>query len=179
MALVSLRGYAKHRGVTLRAVQKAIQSGRIRTTPEGQIDPAQADADWERNTGPRAGASIAFPSPPPRPPAQPSAVEPPRAELGSAGALDYARARAIHENYRARLAKLEYEEKLRKLINSDEVAVAAFNRFRGLRDRVMNIPDQLAAVLAAESDPRRIHEVLTTAIRKALLDFADAVTPNG
>ncbi|MBM3746497.1 MAG: hypothetical protein FJW34_11925 [Acidobacteria bacterium] len=179
MALVSLRGYAKHRGVTLRAVQKAIQSGRIRTTPAGQIDTGQADADWERNTGPRAGSSIAFPSPPPRRPAPPPAVEPPRAELGGAGTLDYARARAVHEHYKARKAKLEYEEKLGKLLSRDEVTVAAFNRYRGLRDRALNLPDQLAPVLAAESDLRRVHEILTTALRKLLLDFADAATPNG
>jgi hypothetical protein len=174
MALVSLRAYAKHRGVSLRAVQKAIQSGRIRPTPEGKLDPAQADADWERNTGPRAGRSIAVPSPPPRPPAQPSAAEPPRAELGGAGVLDYARARAIHEHYKARKAKLEYEEKLGKLLSRDEVTVAAFNRFRTFRDGMLNIPDRVAAQLAAETDPAKVHEVLRTEIRKALLEFADS-----
>jgi len=174
MALVSLRAYAKHRGVTLRAVQKAIQSGRIRTTPEGQIDPAQADADWERNTGPRAGASIAFPSPPPRSPVPSLAAEPPRAELGAAGSLDYARARAIHEHYKARKAKLDYEERLGKLLSRDEVTVAAFNRFRTFRDGMLNIPDRVAAQLAAESDPGKVHEVLRTEIRKALLEFADS-----
>ena len=34
MELVSLRGYARHRGVSLGAVQKTIASGRIRTTTE-------------------------------------------------------------------------------------------------------------------------------------------------
>mgnify|MGYP001039313779 CR=1 FL=1 len=175
MALVSLRGYAKHRGVTLRAVQKAIQSGRIRPTPEGKLDPAQADADWERNTGPRAGVSIAFPSPPPRPAPPPQAVaEPPRAELGATGGLDYARARAVRENYLARLAKLEYEERLGKLLSRDEVTVAAFNRFRTFRDGVLNIPDRVSALLAAETDPAKVHEVLRTEIRKALLEFADS-----
>lgn len=173
MALVSLRAYAKHRGVSLRAVQKAIQSGRIQTTADGSIDTAQADADWERNTGPRAGRSIALPSPPPRPAAQPSAPEPPRAELGATGGLDYARARAVRENYLARLAKLEYEERLGKLLSRDEVTVAAFNRFRTFRDGMLNIPDRVAAVLAAETDPAKVHEVLRTEIRKALLEFAD------
>jgi hypothetical protein len=48
---LSLRKYALHRNVSLRAVQKAIASGRIQTTPDGKIDPASADALWERNLG--------------------------------------------------------------------------------------------------------------------------------
>jgi hypothetical protein len=38
---------------------------------------------------------------------------------------------------------------------------------------MLNIPDRVAAVLAAESDPTRVHEILATEIRKALLEFAD------
>src|ERR1051326_7764278 len=50
---VSLRAYARHRGVSLGAVQKAIKAGRIQKTSSGQIDVEAADAQWERNTAPR------------------------------------------------------------------------------------------------------------------------------
>ena len=174
MAVVSLRGYARHRGVSLKAVQKAIEAGRIQTTAEGKIDVEQADADWERNTAPRAGKTAQFQKPPAGRRTT-SVVVAPQARLDPAagGGLDYARARAVHENYRARLSKLDYEAKLGKLISRDEVEVAAFNRFRTLRDGMLNIPDRLAAVLAAETDPVKVHEVLNTEIRKALLDFSD------
>ena len=36
---MSLRAYARHRGVALSAVQKAIASGRIHPEPDGRIDP--------------------------------------------------------------------------------------------------------------------------------------------
>jgi len=170
MPVVSLRAYAKHRGVTLKAVQKAIQSGRIRTTSDGKIDVDRADADWVRNTGPRQ-ASIASSSPAPRRAQTPA--ESPRPEPAAAGPLDYARARAVRENYLARLAKIEFEERSGKLVSRDEVQVAAFNKFRTFRDGMLNIPDRVAAVLAAESDPVRVHEILATEIRKALLEFAD------
>jgi hypothetical protein len=52
--------------------------------------------------------------------------------------------------------------------------VASFNRFRQFRDGMLNMPDRLAAVLAAETNPRQVHELLTTEIRKALLEFSDA-----
>jgi len=38
----------------------------------------------------------------------------------------------------------------------------------------LNIPDRLAAVLAAETDPSRVHDALVTEIRKVLVEFADA-----
>ena len=40
---MSLRAYARHRGVALSAVQKAIATGRIHSEPDGRIDPAKAD----------------------------------------------------------------------------------------------------------------------------------------
>jgi hypothetical protein len=170
MEPVSLRGYARHRGVSLKAVQKAIQSGRIQTTPEGKVDVESADANWQRNTAPRPTA----------PPA-PSVVRPvhqvlgdaPKPDLSLTSGLEYSRARAVTETYRAKLAKMEFEERSEKLINRDEVQVSAYNKFRTFRDGMLNLPDRLAAVLAAESDPAKVHEILTTEIRKALLDYSD------
>src|ERR1700689_3343574 len=52
-APMSLRAYARHRGVSLRAVQKAIASGRISARADGLLDAATADANWARNTAPR------------------------------------------------------------------------------------------------------------------------------
>ena len=41
---LSIRAYARHRGVTDTAVHKAIRSGRIQALPDGTIDADQADA---------------------------------------------------------------------------------------------------------------------------------------
>lgn len=51
---LSIRSYAKHRGVSDKAVRKAIQSGRIAKAvlPDKSIDPALADRLWEANTDP-------------------------------------------------------------------------------------------------------------------------------
>jgi hypothetical protein len=181
---MTLRAYARHRGVSLRAVQKALKSGRISTREDGRLDAEASDANWARNTAPR-----------PQPPSTPAAAKPaktpaaahqsvhhnsdtPRREptepLKVESGLEYSKARAVRETYLARLAKIDFEERTAKLVSSDEVQVAAFNRFRQFRDGMLNIPDRLAAVLAAESQPRRVHELLTTEIRKALMEFGDA-----
>jgi hypothetical protein len=53
---VSLRAYARHRGVTLAAVQKARGTGRIPTLADGRIDPVAADTAWEAAAAARRAA---------------------------------------------------------------------------------------------------------------------------
>jgi len=52
-------------------------------------------------------------------------------------------------------------------VDADDVKVAAFNRARVVRDALLNIPERLAAVLAAETDEQRVHGMLTAEIRAA------------
>jgi hypothetical protein len=159
MAVLSQRAYARHRGMALSAVQKAISSGRISTLPDGRIDPDAADREWEANTKARP----------------PAVRRQPDDDQDAFGAAQYSKARAVREHYQARLAKIDYEERIGNLVSKDEVQVAAFNTHRVIRDAMLNIPDRVAAMLAAETDEAKCHEVLTTEIRKALNDFADAL----
>jgi len=53
---LSIRAYARHRGVSDAAVRKAIAAGRITPEGDGTVDPERADAEWVRNTeAPRTG----------------------------------------------------------------------------------------------------------------------------
>jgi hypothetical protein len=161
MATMSQRQYARHRGVALSAVQKAIKTGRIAKQPDGRIDPAAADVAWKQKTRTYVPAIT-------RPP------EPEHEEIGGFGAGQYTRARAVREHFQARLAKLEYEERVGKLVSKDEVQVAAFNKFRQFRDHILNIPDRVAAMVAAEAETAKCYEILATEIRRALNEFADS-----
>ena len=49
---VSLREYARIRGVRLNAVQTAVNSGRIHKTLDGKIDVEEANKEWFMNTDP-------------------------------------------------------------------------------------------------------------------------------
>jgi hypothetical protein len=160
MAIMSLRGYARHRGVVLSSVQKAIKSRRISVQPDGRIDSGKADIQWERNTEQHA------------PPVAQRGQE--EDDTSSFGGSQYTKARAVREHYTARLAKLEFEERTGKLVPKDEVQVAAFNKFRQFRDHMLNIPDRVAAMVAAESDAARCYEIIAIEIRKALNEFADS-----
>jgi hypothetical protein len=49
-----------------------------------------------------------------------------------------------------------------------DVKDAAFARARQIRDALLNIPDRISSILAAESDHDRTREILTSEIRQAL-----------
>lgn len=170
---LSIAAYARHRGVSHVAVLKAIKSGRIEKETDGTIDAVKADAAWSRNTNkaqqrPRRNEASA-PAP---------AVAPAEAHLGPPivnSGPSYAQSRAIKEAYHARLAKLSYEEKSGSLIKIDAVKVSWFNILRVMRDRVLNLPDRLAPVLAAETDPKKVRDLLEEDLRLILNDAADAI----
>ena len=105
----------------------------------------------------------------PSPPRRLSAPVAPDPALTGGGS--YLVAQGVREGFLARLAKIQYEEKLGKLINRDEVQVERFNTNRIIQDGVLNIADRVSAQLAAETDEKKVHE-----IRNALTGIADNLT---
>ena len=169
---LSITAYARHRGVSHVAVLKAIKAGRIEKEPDGTIDPAKADAAWERNTNQAQKRKATKSSEPTRRAADVDApVGPPIVNSGPS----FAQSRAVKEAYNARLAKLAYEEKSGALVKTDSVKVAWFNTLRVVRDRTLNLPDRLAPLLATETDPKTVRDLLEEELRIILNDAADAI----
>ena len=181
---MTITEYARHRGCQLQAVQYAIKAGRIQRSDEGKIDSDQADADWERNTmhsnaryGPKPPKKEGGPAPSHS--AKAKAAEA-AADLSSGERLatgpDYSKARAAKEIYEARLKKLDFEERLGNLVSRQEMELAAFNRFRVLRDACLNIPNRIASQIAAESDPAIVFQILEDEVRLVFDNFSEART---
>ncbi len=183
---LSIRAYAQHRGVSHTAVAKAIKAGRISVEPDGKIDPAKADAEWERNTLPSQNLNTGVPKPATKVATPPVSTPISTAPVSTrevqvpletrAAAPDYQTSRAIREAYAARLAKLEFEERTGKLLNADEVKVKHFNLARLLRDRIQQIPrkvaPQIVAAVVAQPDQRVVEDLLMEAIREALEELS-------
>lgn len=146
--------------------------------PDGRIDSDAADQEWEANTH-RRGPVI-------------GTRRQPEDDGDGFGAAQYTKARAVREHYQARLAKIEYEEKVGTLVSKDEVKIAQFNIDRQRRDAMLNLADRTCAAIAAEVkdillaagvlpekadaiDMSRIHEIMVTEIRKGLNDYADGL----
>ena len=73
------------------------------------------------------------------------------------------------------LRRLEFETKQGKLIEADVYRKTAANAFRAFRDSMLGIPDRVSTVVAAESDPKKVHLALKTEISRELEAAADAV----
>ena len=149
--LMSISAYARHRKVSLAAVQEALKKGRIHfTDTEGKwINPTQADRDWSQNT------------------------DLSKVREDNETAKGYANARAAREHYLARLAKLEFEEKSAKLIDADKVQREAFEIARRVRDHLLNIPDRISAELVGITDQSTMHTVLTRELNAALQELSN------
>ena len=111
---LSIRAYARHRGVSHVAVLNAAKAGRIPLEPDGTVDPTKADAAWQRSTEPDR-----------REPAQERLKPVAEAAVGSVretlreyglpsgGGLTFVQARTAHEIAKAHLARLRAQPGLR------------------------------------------------------------------
>lgn len=160
---LSIRAYAKHRGVTEAAVRKAISQGRISKDKNGKINPEKADNEWSKNTDPAQIKKI-------------TPAEKPDYSQNSApnnlSGPSYQQSRAIKEAYGAKLLRLQFEKESKKLISVDDVKVAAFNAARMTRDRILNIPDRVIPQLVGKTNIFEMKEILKTELVKALEELS-------
>jgi hypothetical protein len=171
---ISLRAYARLRGCSLTAVQKAISSKRITTLADGTIDPERANQEWAKNTF--AGQTIHKPSAASSdrlPPVHESAV-------GSGDPVTaYLRARAVKESFAARTAQLEYEERAGKLIPAVRASEYAATFSSIVKDGLMAMPDRISPMLAAVDDEKAIHRMLAAEVAAVLRKVSKSVADAG
>lgn len=139
MPQVSIREYARQRGVSHTAVQKAIKSGRLLQSVTGLgtkailIDVDLANEEWP------TGAKEVMQSAIEEVQAGPSApAREPQGELSKTSST-YAQSRAVREAYAARLAKLEFERRSGKLVEAAEVEKRWTDIASTVRTRVLGI----------------------------------------
>jgi hypothetical protein len=123
MQLITQAEYARHRGVSPQAVNKMVKSGRIPLT-NGRIDPAAADFAL-------------------------GTVRDEPVVTSDAGGLT--RARTDTETYRARIAQLDYEQRIGRVVAIDDVTRAMERCAEAMVRDLEQLParaDDLAAAFA-------------------------------
>jgi hypothetical protein len=188
---LSIRAYARHRGVTDTAVHKAIRSGRINALADGTIDPDQADAQWERNTsspktgtqrptvkvkvpevdgdggggggGDRGGAGAA------------SNAGTGGGGAGRAGGTSLLQARTVNEVVKAQTNKVRLARLKGELIDRPQAIAHVFKLARSERDAWLNWPARVSAQMAAklELDAHTMHVALENAVREHLQELGN------
>lgn len=192
MPLMSYRQYAEHRGCTLAAVQKAIgqpdskgrRDGRIGAalvaiegSKHAKIDSDKADALWLLNTDDNKRSLLFDPSgKATSAQAQgsddglddlPDAIASTDPELTAAKKALYL-ARTQRAQSEAENARLDLEERKRKLIDVEEAAQLGYTTLRTLRDALRNTGARIAAQVAAVSDPYVCEQLINAEIDAAL-----------
>lgn len=190
MPLMSIRGYARERGVNDKTIRKAIQAGKIPLVG-GMIDPDLADASWARNRDGGQTSKLADAACPALPvlPHQPavSENETPAGALvaetpASAGALASGLASAQQpeldmapltiariENTRESTALKEIARRKLEgsLLEAEEVERTWGELLQVVKDRLRLIPDDIAPALLACTDEAEIRSILTREILTA------------
>ncbi len=185
---LSIRAYARHRGVSHVAVKKAIDTGRITPLPDGTIDPVVADAQWAANTTPtrRSVADAASDKPaaqvsaPARDIPQASAKvvrdapEPPTPALSSGG-TSLLQARTVNEVVKAQTNKVRLAQLKGELVDRAQAVAHVFKLARAERDAWLNWPARISAQMAAGLgvEPHALHVALEAAVREQLQDLGD------
>lgn len=180
---LSIRAYARHRGVSHVAVKKAIDTGRITALPDGTIDPDAADAQWAQNTSqPRRAVAQEQASSPKarRGPAtadatpQRDAPEPGNPPL-SAGGTSLLQARTVNEVLKAQLNKVELAHRKKELVDRAQAVAHVFKLARIERDAWLNWPARISGQMASALgvDAHQMHVALEAAVREHLIELGE------
>ncbi len=175
---LSIRAYARHRGVSHVAVKKAIDSGRITPEADGTLDPQRADVEWAKNTeAPRAGTR-----------ARPVRATVPQETTGSApagdthtalptGGASLLQARTVNEVVKAQTNKVRLAQLKGELVDRAQAIAHVFKLARAEREAWINWPNRITPILAAELgiDEHTLFVALDVAVRVHLEELGEFV----
>jgi hypothetical protein len=166
---LSLRAYARHRGVSHQAVSKAVRTGRITQLPDGTIDPERADKEWAARTDPAlqkgrlsvaAANALAGSMGKAAPEIKPVSLKDPDQQRrligeeepanGPGEATSYVKARTLLTVYAAQDKQIAVQKKKGALVDRARAETLVFRLAREARDVWVTWPGRVAALMAAE-----------------------------
>lgn len=167
---ISIRAYARHRGVTDTAVHKAIRAGRITPEADGTIDADRADREWERN------------SEPPKTGTRKQVVKATVPDAASdaapglpTGGTSLLQARTVNEVVKAQTNRVRLARLKGELVDRSQAIAHVFKLARAERDAWLNWPARVSAHMAAKLgvDPHTMHVALEAAVREHLQELGE------
>lgn len=168
---ISIRAYARHRGVSDTAVHKAIRTGRITPEADGTIDPDRADRDWTRNSEPpKAGTGSRT--------VKVRVAEDPAPNLAAglpAGGTTLVQARMVNEVVKAQTNKVRLARLKGELVDRHQAIAHVFKLARTERDAWLNWPARISAQMAARLgvEAHTLHVALDAAVREHLAELGE------
>jgi hypothetical protein len=177
---LSIRAYARRRGVSHVAVLRAIKQGRVPVEPDGTIDAARADASWQRSTDPGRTKTQSKASAEKLRPVGEAALGSVRETLKeqglpAGGNVTFVQARTAHEIAKAHLARLRLQRMKGELVDRARATALVFRLAREERDSWLNWPARVAALIAAElgAEAHAVQKLIETHVRGHLAELAE------
>ncbi|MEF8736797.1 MAG: elements of external origin [Candidatus Accumulibacter necessarius] len=168
---LSIRAYARHRGVSDTAVHKAIRAGRITPEVDGTIDPERADRDWAKNSDtPREGTARRAETVPVKEPASE-----PITPAFHTGGTSLLQARTVNEVVKAQTNKVRLAQLKGDLVDRSQAIAQVFKLARAERDAWLNWPARISAQLASQLgvDAHTLHVALEATVREHLQELGE------
>jgi len=177
---LSIRAYARRRGVSHVAVLRAIKQGRVPLESDGTIDPAKADAAWQRSTDPGRTKVTPKTSAEKLRPVGEAALGSVRETLKeqglpAGGNVTFVQARTAHEIAKAHLARLRLQRMKGELVDRARSMALVFRLAREERDSWLNWPARVAALIAADLgvEAHAVQKLIETHVRGHLAELAE------
>lgn len=171
---------ARRLGVSRQAVSDLVRRGILTPDANGRIDEAAARAAILASVHPTsktvqaAQASAPAPIAPVAAAPAPAPAVVPAAPQPEAAATNYHVAKTMREAAEAHIARLKLAEMRGELIRTDAVRAVMSNIFATTREAVLQMPARLAPLLAAESDPAAVQNLLHAELHAALESLANS-----
>ncbi len=153
--MISMRQYAKDRGVTYSLIRRYCKVEPIKITLiDGMIDPEKADAELEQNLDVTANTKLA--------------KKTDEKITGVNHSVEFNKAKARREKSKADLAELEYKEKAGLMIPVKQVEKEAEDLYRRYRDQMLNVVVRATKKLLGETDEFKFRKHLKHEIENAI-----------
>ena len=166
-------GLARLLGVSRQAVHDLVKRGILSKDAAGLIDVAKAQAALANSVHPSSKTAAALQSTAQQPSTNAPATTPP--ENGqNVEVTSYHVAKTLREAAEAQIARLKLAEMQGDVIRVDAVKNQLATVFSTVREALLQIPARMAPLLAADTDPVSVHNVLHAEIHQALHHLAGA-----
>jgi hypothetical protein len=185
---MSMRAYARYRGVSDGAVRKAVSTGRITPNADGSIDVARADQEWQLNTdsAPQRGVHRPVPN---------EAIQSVKQTLADSGVMTHGsggsgmggavggpggsttllQARTANEVLKAQTNKVRLSRLKGELVDRPEAVAHVYRMARSEREAWLNWPARVALQMASDLQvpPHRMYTLLESAVRQQLIEIGE------
>lgn len=152
--LITRAAFARMLGITTATLQNHIEQGNM-TLVDGMVDPEAAKKELVKNVDFSHGRTK-------------MKIDGVESGGKTVDRNTLGKAKAYRESFKAKLAEIEYKEKIETLVNAEETKKAYFAIARKTRDQILNVPDRIMAQCAAESNPVEIRRLMMEELYTAL-----------